>query len=157
MSLLNSIGLDQKKSQHLARELNILLSSYSVFYQNVRAYHWNIQGNDFFELHIKFEELYNDLIVKIDDIAERILTLDETPDHRYSEDQKNSLIKEATEVKNGKIGAKDILSSLQIFIVKERKILELAGELQDEGTSALMSDYIREQEKLIWMYSSYLA
>ena len=55
MKKLNSIGLDTKKSQQLAEKLNELLSNYSIFYQNVRGFHWNIKGEKFFELHLKFE------------------------------------------------------------------------------------------------------
>ena len=68
---LNHIGLDEKVSKDLALKLNDLLANYSVFYQNVRGYHWNIKGEKFFELHLKFEELYNVLFVKIDEVAER--------------------------------------------------------------------------------------
>ena len=70
MENLNAIGLDTKKAKELAEKLNVLLANYSIFYQNTRGYHWNIKGEKFFELHLKFEELYNDLFIKIDEIAE---------------------------------------------------------------------------------------
>jgi len=72
METLNSIGLNVKKSTELADKLNTLLANYSIFYQNTRGYHWSIKGEKFFELHLKFEELYNDLFIKIDEVAERI-------------------------------------------------------------------------------------
>jgi starvation-inducible DNA-binding protein len=72
---LNSIGLESNQAQELITRLNDLLANYQLFYQNTRGFHWNIKGEKFFELHIKFEELYNDLQIKIDEIAERILTL----------------------------------------------------------------------------------
>ena len=84
METLNKIGLNIRKSENLADHLNDLLANYSVFYQNTRGYHWNIRGEKFFELHEKFEELYNDLFVKIDEIAERILTLGKTAEHNFS-------------------------------------------------------------------------
>jgi len=62
MNNLNAIGLDSQKAQKLAQKLNDLLANYSIFYQNTRGYHWNIKGEKFFELHMKFEELYNDLL-----------------------------------------------------------------------------------------------
>ena len=67
--------INKKDILQLAEKLNILLANYMVFYQNTRGFHWNIRGQKFFELHVKFEELYNNLILKIDEIAERILTL----------------------------------------------------------------------------------
>lgn len=156
MSKLNSIGLDVEKSKVLAEKLNELLADYSVFYQNVRGYHWNIKGDKFFELHDKFQELYEDLFVKIDEVAERIRTLGHTPDHKFSEYLKHADVKESTEVADGVQDVKDTLESLKIIIMLQRELLDLSDDAEDEGTNALMSDYIREQEKLVWMYSAYL-
>lgn len=153
----NSIGLDSAKAGKLAEKLNVLLAHYSIFYQNTRGYHWNIKGEKFFELHIKFEELYNNLQLKIDELAERILTLAHTPIHNYSEYKKLSKIGESKETSDGKKAVENILESFKIIITLQRELLTLSGDADDEGTNALMSDYIREQEKLIWMYSAYLA
>ncbi len=156
MKHLNSIGLDEKKSKQLAVSLNDLLANYSIFYQNLRGYHWNIKGNKFFELHLKFEELYNDLVLKIDEIAERILTLGFAPNHKYSDYRKMSTITEKSEVSDGTKAVKDILDSFKTIITLQREYKSVADKAGDEGTAALMSDYIRAQEKLVWMYSAYL-
>lgn len=156
MAELNRIGLDTSKSEELARLLNNLLANYSTFYQNTRGYHWNITGNKFFELHLKFEELYNDLFIKIDEVAERILTLGHVPEHRFTNYLTDSEVKESTEVSNGTKAIEDILNTFKILLTKQRHILDLSGEINDEGTNAQMSDYIREQEKLVWMYSAYM-
>lgn len=152
----NQIGINTQKAETLAKELNILLANYSLFYQNVRGCHWNIKGNKFFELHVKFEELYNDLIIKIDDIAERILTLGFNPDHQFSNYLEVSTIKEHKETSKDTTSIESIVNSFSILITLQRDILKLAQETDDEGTASLMSDNIREQEKLIWMYGSYL-
>ncbi len=89
----NRIGLDKEKAAELSQELNILLSSYQMHYQNLRGLHWNIKGENFFELHLKYEELYTRAQVIIDDIAERILTLGATPLHTFSDYTSNSVIK----------------------------------------------------------------
>lgn len=156
MEKYNIIGLDQEKSEELSILLNDLLANYSVFYQNVRGFHWNIQGQKFFELHLKFEELYNNILLKIDEVAERILTLGYAPRHQFSDYLQKSNITETSEVNDGIKALNNILTSTQLIIQKQRKILEISAEINDEGTNALMSDYIREQEKLIWMYNSYL-
>jgi len=156
METLSTIGLDKTKSKELADLLNDLLANYSLFYQNTRGYHWNIKGKKFFELHVKFEELYNDLFVKIDEVAERILTLGGIPNHAFSKYQSQSKIKESGEVSDGDKAVKQILDALSILIKKQRVILDLSGKIDDEGTNSLMSDYIREQEKLVWMYSAFL-
>lgn len=156
MEHLNAIGIDNNKAKHLAEKLNELLSNYSIFYQNTRGYHWNIKGEKFFELHLKFEELYNDLFVKIDEVAERILTLGYTPNHNYSDYRKTSKIMESAQIRDGIVAVGDILSAFQTIIILERELLTLSADAGDEGTNALMSDYIRFQEKLVWMYSSFL-
>lgn len=156
MKNLNAIGLDNSKASQLAEKLNELLANYSIFYQNTRGYHWNIKGEKFFELHVKFEELYNDLFLKIDEVAERILTLGLTPAHNYSDYRTNSKIVESGQVSDGLKAVGEILNAFQIIIILQREILQLSADAGDEGTNALMSDYIRLQEKLVWMYSSFL-
>ena len=105
---------------------------------------------------MKFEELYNDLFIKIDEVAERILTLGYAPKHRYSDYKNGSKIAESAEVSDGMKAVKEIVESFKIIIMIERDLLILSAEANDEGTNALMSDYIREKEKLVWMYSAFL-
>lgn len=155
MKDLNEIGLNIEKSKELAENLNDLLANYSVFYQNIRAYHWNIRGDKFFELHNKFEELYNDLFEKIDEVAERVLTLGYKPIHKYNDYIEISEIKENNETTKDRVVIADIISAFRSLLKKQRKILAIAGDIDDEGTGALMSDYIREQEKLVWMFTAY--
>lgn len=156
MSTKNQIGLDPAQSRQLAEKLNVLLANYQLFYINARGFHWNIAGDKFFELHLKFEEIYNDALLKIDEIAERILTLGYTPIHAYSDYINIASIKEATNVSDGKIALGKVLEGLQALLILERELLELSAEASDEGTNALMSDYIRLQEKSVWMYSAFL-
>jgi starvation-inducible DNA-binding protein len=156
MENLNAIGLDTTKSAELADKLGELLANYSIFYQNTRGYHWNIKGEKFFELHVKFEELYDELLIKIDEVAERILTLGHAPNHKYSYYKTISSIEESNEVSDGQQAVSNILSSLKSIITLQRALLELSVDAGDEGTNALISDYIRGQEKLVWMYTSYL-
>ncbi len=155
MKQLKVIGLDEKKAEQLADKLNELLSNYQIFYMNVRGFHWNIKGERFFELHAKFEETYDDLLLKIDEIAERILTLGQRPMHAYSTYIKTSDIEEVKDVHDGRACVANILDSYQTTIRLQREIQDLANDANDEGTSALMSDYIREQEKTAWMLTSY--
>lgn len=153
---MKTIGLDNNKSNELAKMLNDLLANYQIFYSNVRGFHWNIRGDKFFELHVKFEELYDDLIIKIDEIAERILTLGHQPEYRYSEYLKHSDITEAKQTSDGTKDVEHLLESFGILIKKQRAILGASDVADDEGTNSLMSDYIREQEKLVWMYTAFL-
>lgn len=152
----NHIGLNTQQSAALADKLNVLLANYQLFYMNARGFHWNITGEKFFELHLKFEEIYNDAVLKIDEIAERILTLGHSPLHTFSQYLKVAKIEEAQDVSNGKEAVNMVLDGYSILIGLQRELLKLSAESDDEGTNALMSDYIREQEKLVWMYSAFL-
>ena len=152
----NLIGIDKAKAEELSEKLNQLLSDYQVFYQNLRGLHWNLKGKDFFELHLKFEEFYDDAVIKIDEIAERILTLEGEPLHTFSDYLSNSKIKEERSVTNGIEGVKIVVKNFSNIITLERGILSLAGDADDEGTASLMSDYISQTEKTLWMLNSYL-
>ncbi|EKB14987.1 Dps family protein [Aeromonas veronii] len=151
------IGLDTAQSQALAAELNKLLASYQILYMNVRGFHWNIRGNQFFELHLKFEEIYNDLLLKVDALAERILTLDGVPMHSFSEYLKVSAIPEQKGLHDGRACVESLLESFRELLVAQRRILGHAAEAGDEGTASILSDYVQQQEKLVWMLRAYLA
>lgn len=152
----NLIGIDKTKADKLSSELNDLLANYQLFYQNLRGLHWNIKGKEFFELHLKFEELYNDAVLKVDEIAERILTLEGEPLHTFSDYLKTAEIKEEKSVTVGQQGVEIVVKNFSTLIQKERIILSLAADAEDEGTVSLMSDYISQTEKTLWMLSSYL-
>ncbi|KLV05568.1 DNA polymerase sliding clamp subunit [Photobacterium aquae] len=152
----NLIGLDKDQTIVLSEALNKLLADYQLLYMNVRGYHWNIKGRNFFELHAKFEEMYNDLILKVDELAERILTLGSRPVHGYSKYLALAEVPEKLDVTDGTEAIRNILDAYKILILKQRRILASASELGDEGTVALMSDYIGQQEKETWMLNAYL-
>ena len=149
-----SIGLDKVQSAELADKLNELLATYQVFYTNVRGYHWNIKGVNFFALHAKFEEIYTNLVARVDEVAERILTLGYTPNNAYSQYLKISRIKEDIAVSEAQECLSRTLQVLKTLLDQQREILAFANNANDEGTASQMSDYIKEQEKLVWMFQA---
>lgn len=149
------IGLEHKKSEKLAAMLNELLGDYQILYMNARGYHWNIKGKQFFELHAKFEEIYTALQDQIDEIAERILTLGFTPAHSYTQ-YLSSPVQEHRNVTSGEECIEGLLQGFKLIIQRQREIMEYASGADDEGSASLMSDYIRDQEKLVWMLRAYL-
>ena len=146
-----------RSRKELAEKLNELLANYSIFYQNSRGYHWNIKGEKFFELHLKFEELYNNALVKIDAIAERILTIGQQPLHTFSDYLSKSSIKEAGNLSDGTETVRATHENLSVLLGLEREILSLAAETGDEGTVALISEDINENEKTLWMLNAFLS
>lgn len=152
----NQIGLEKGDLKPIITQLNNLLSSYHIYYINVRGYHWNVKGSDFFTLHVKFEELYTQLQLQIDEIAERILTLGGTPLHAYSDFAQHSRIKEDKNVFDGRKCVEGAIKGLNELISEQRELASASDETGDQGTNDLVTGYTQEQEKLIWMYNAYL-
>ncbi len=150
------LGLDVKKTENLVNNLNELLANFQVYYQNLRGLHWNIKGKSFFELHVKFEEFYTDSQEKIDMIAERILTLEGTPLHTFDEYSKLSKVAVGKNISKDVDSVKLVVNSLSELLKIERLILNESDDANDEGTNSMMSDFIAEQEKTIWMLNSWL-
>ena len=109
---------------------------------------------NFFELHAKFEEIYTDLVEKVDEVAERILTLGYTPNNAFSQYLSHSRIKEEIAVSSAAACLRGTLEGFKVLLTQQREILALAGDADDEGTASQMSDYIKEQEKLVWMFQA---
>ena len=171
MNTLKYLGLNSEKVAPVVKALSQLLADYQVFYANLRGFHWNVRGKGFFMLHEHYEHLYNDTANKVDEVAERILQLGERPENRiktgvafvdkkaenrYSEYLKVSKLQEDGFEREGRHALERVLDTLKLFIEEERAIIALANEANDDVTVSLMSDYLKGQEKLIWMLLSFL-
>ncbi|MDX1315532.1 MAG: DNA starvation/stationary phase protection protein, partial [Eudoraea sp.] len=104
-----------------------------------------------------FEELYDDANLKVDEIAERVLTLGVTPLHTFEDYTKNSSVPVGENVSNDEDAIRLIVDSLKELLIIERRILDASDEANDEGTNSMMSDFITEQEKTVWMMKAWLA
>jgi starvation-inducible DNA-binding protein len=155
MSTTN-LGLNTEKNLQIIETLNGLLASFQTYYQNLRGIHWNIKGKQFFELHVKFEELYNEANTNVDEIAERILTLGGMPLHTFADYTKFSKVQVGKNITNDEAAVQLIIDSLAGLLQLERHVLALSDEASDEGTNSLMSDLITAQEKTIWMMQAWL-
>lgn len=153
---LNRIGLDENKTVEIANDLNKLLANFQVYYQNLRGIHWNIKGKRFFDLHIKFEELYTDANIKVDEIAERILTLGRTPWHTFEAYSAAANVPVGENISQDEKAVQLIVDSLTELLKIERNILDKSGKINDEGTNSMMSDFITEQEKTVWMMMAWM-
>lgn len=143
-------------SDKLIKELNQLLSDFHVYYQNTRGAHWNIKGPRFFELHVKFEELYTEALTNIDEIAERILTIGGRPDHTLETYLEKSKIESVRDESNDETLVKMIVSNLTTLVAQENKVKELAVEAGDNETEDMMIGLVNAQEKTQWMFNSWL-
>ena len=144
MRTLEFLGLDEKKVQYVVKELSVLLADLQVYYSNLRGFHWDVKGHGFFVMHSKYEELYNDAAEKVDEVGS-------APESRYSAYLQTSEIKEAGVVSCAKEGIDLLLDSYKTLIARERKIIELASDAKDDTTVSLISDFLKDQEKTVWM------
>ena len=152
MSYLN---MNDEELLPVVIELNILLADYHVYYQKLRSNHWNIIGKNFFDLHIKFEELYDDARVKIDEIAERILALRFHPMSKMEDYLKTASINENKPIKSDQDMVKETLNDHKILLKQMAQVFEKADAISDEGTLDLIGVYIRELEKSSWMLNAW--
>ena len=152
MSYLN---LDKEKTGKTVEQLNVLLADYHLYYQKLRNFHWNIIGQNFFDLHEKFEELYDDAKLKVDEIAERILTLRFQPTSNYSDYlEKANLRESSSDLEDGEM-VSILLDDHGKILRQMSKVVETAEENGDEGTIDLIGGYIRELEKTSWMLDAW--
>ena len=152
---MSYLGLDEKQTSNTVQELNVLLADYHLYYQKLRNYHWNVIGKNFFDLHEKFEELYDDAKLKVDEIAERILTLRFQPTSNLSEYLEKSNLKESKSDLSDSEMIKNLLDDHGTLLKQMRKVVGAAEKGGDEGTIDLIGAYIRELEKTSWMLDAW--
>ncbi len=151
------ISLNEKEIKPVVDHLNDLLANYHIHYQKLRGCHWNVKGQNFFTLHIKFEELYNNAVITIDELAERILTLGKPPISTFADYIKVSKIKEINT-----IGLKDtamvkaLIDDMATLISLERDIMEISEEAGDDGTNDMINKFMQFKEKNTWMLRSFI-
>ena len=151
MRTLDYLNLNEAKVANVVTALQNLLADFQVYYTNLRGFHWEIKGRGFFVLHEKFESMYDDTATKVDEIAERILTLGGTPENKFSGYLKVARIPEVSGVTSSQLAVDNILNTYKHFIAEERKLIDLANEANDAVTADMLTGYLKEQEKMIWM------
>lgn len=145
------IGISEENRLKIAEGLKYLLADTYTLYLQTHNFHWNVTGQQFRELHLMFEEHYTELAIAVDDIAERIRTLDVAAPGTYKELSMLSSIKEVEGVPSSDAMV-DILTKGHEQVVKtSRNALKLAQDADDESTVALVSDRMRVHEKTSWM------
>lgn len=135
-------------------DLNLLLSNLNVFYRKLQNFHWNVTGKDFYTVHEKLEEYYNDINEQIDEVAEHIISKDCNVMATMKEYLETAQIKEAESKKiySEEIW-KEVLEGFEILIENCKKIKEEADSEKAYTTSSLMDDYLKDYKKKCWMIS----
>ena len=151
MKTLDYLNLNEHSVAGVVAALQNLLADFQVYYTNLRGFHWEIKGRGFFVLHEKFEGMYDDAAAKVDEIAERILTLGGTPENKYSGYLKVARVPEVSGVSSSREAVDHVLNAYKHFIAEERRLIALAEEAGDVVTADMLTGYLKEQEKMVWM------
>ena len=145
------IGISVENRKEISEGLKRLLADSYTLYLQTHNFHWNVTGPQFRELHLMFEEHYTELAVAVDDIAERIRTLDVPAPGTYKEFAKLSSIKEVDGVPSSEEMVSLLTKAHEQVVKTSREVLKVAQDADDESTAALVSDRMREHEKTAWM------
>lgn len=151
MKTLDYLNLNEVRVNNVVEALQNLLADFQVYYTNLRGFHWEIKGRGFFILHEKFESMYDAAAAKIDEIAERILMLGGTPENKFSGYLKVARISEVSGFSTTRESVENILNTYKHFMAEERKLIDLANEANDVVTADILTGYLKEQEKMVWM------
>ena len=155
--MINKLGFDNKDKTQLTKKLNLLIASYHVDYQKLRNFHWNVEGENFFELHGMFEKLYDFSKVNIDDIAERIRVFGERPMASLQEYLEYSKIKEPNGIPDSNEMVISILGDFEVLIKQMVDTLDLANQIGDVSTIDLLTKILKQTEKYFWMFRSFVS
>lgn len=152
---MNYLNMSDEKLVPVVVELNTLLANYHVYYQKLRSFHWNILGKNFFDLHNKFEELYTNAQTKIDEIAERILTLKYHPISKMSDYLEISSVTESSPLLTDSEMVEILINDHKLLLGQMKVVIDHANQAEDEGTLDLLGAYVRELEKSSWMLNAW--
>ena len=150
------LGFSHLETAEIVNALNKLLANYHVHYQKLRNFHWNVVGPDFFDIHEKFENQYNEVKINIDEVAERIRVFDKKPISTLKEYLEISEICEVKEDITSTQMVQEILSDFEILLSLMVNVIDAAKSIGDVGTEDMINTFIRKMEKSHWMLTSFL-
>jgi starvation-inducible DNA-binding protein len=151
------LGWTTEEIEEITKALNDLLANYTVHYQKLRNYHWNVRGSDFFDLHEQFETQYTEAIQNIDDIAERIRIFGKIPLSTMQEYLDTATIKETSSQLSSELMVRELLSDYRILLQFMFTVVEVAVQHEDSGTEEMVKRFINSIEKHHWMLSAFMA
>lgn len=146
-----NIGINEDGRVRIAEGLKRLLADSYTLYLQTHNFHWNVTGMHFRELHLMFEEHYTELAIAVDDIAERIRTLDVPAPGTYKEFARLSSIAEVEGVPASSDMVELLMKGHEQVVKTARDVLKIAQEWDDESSASLVSDRMRIHEKTAWM------
>lgn len=143
-------------STALNKELNKQVATWSVMYTKLHNFHWYVKGPSFFTLHAKFEELYNEATLNMDEIAERLLTLGASPVATLKEHLELSDVKEASNNETADEMVEEVVKDLDKIMKSLKKGMSEAASDEDDRTEDVLNAIYQKVEKHQWMLNAFL-
>lgn len=156
MKLIDYTNIPAVNAEKLVGKLNTYLATLTVFYANLRNFHWNVKGHNFFVLHSETEKLYDNVSDQIDEVAERIKQLSGTPLIGFQAILAETKIKEVPTTEEETAIVENVFESFKILCSLERELFNLSDELEDPTTNGMFAEILAGREKTMWMWNAYL-
>jgi starvation-inducible DNA-binding protein len=141
--------------QEMVNLLNQYLSNIAVLIVNLYNYHWNVVGPDFFPMHEKLQEYYEELTEIYDEVAERIKQLGGYPVASLNQYEGMAQIKT---VASKDYYSKEIITNLirdfEYMVNITNQLIEIADQANDEVSIVLLGDYGAFFQKQLWMLNA---
>lgn len=147
---------DSMTQQDVVKELNQQVANWTVAYTKLHNFHWYVKGPNFFSLHEKFEELYNEASQYVDDLAERILAIGGNPVGTLKESLEISIVDEAGKNYSAEQMVEAFSNDLTHISEQLVKSIEVAGEAGDDVSEDMFIGMKNSVDKHNWMFKSYL-
>ena len=136
--------------------LKRLQAEATVFYQKLRAFHWTVTGERFFQLHEKFEEAYNRWADHIDGVAERIVINGGTPLLSLESVKAAATIQEESGVRPVRAMVESVVADSRCLLELLSNAIQIAEGEGQRGTVDLLDEIRDKEEKALWMLSACL-
>lgn len=144
------------ESQQLIELVNKQVANWTVLYTKLHNFHWYVKGPNFFTLHAKFEELYNEAALHVDELAERLLALGGEPVATLRESLELASVNEAGNGQTAEQMVQTIVGDFEILTLELKKGIELADQSGDETTGDMLLSIHQSLEKHLWMLNAFL-
>ncbi|WP_432707057.1 Dps family protein [Gottfriedia acidiceleris] len=136
--------------------LNKQIADWNILFVKLHNYHWYVKGSNFFTLHTKFEEFYNEASLHIDELAERVLIIGGKPLATMREYLDTSSLKEANKNITSDEMVLDITKDYNYLIEELKDGMEIAESENDSVTHDLLLAIREQLAKHVWMLTAYL-
>ena len=142
-------------ANNVAEKLNPYLSNLVVLYAKFHDLHWFVKGSNFVQVHLYTETRYDDLAMKFDEVAEKIIMKGEKPVSTLKEYLALATVEELGKKENtdSEVLA-EVLKDTETLCKQATDIRAAFEEAGEFSILPMLEDHIVGYEKEIWFLQS---